>query len=145
MLSLMLDCLCCVVFVLCCVVLCCVCVVRVRVRVLCACSPTSWRDPSGASIKSRTVDQAVSTLEGYRQQIVDGADFAELAKVRGHTHSRQRTHDRTATSSTRTRKHIQHMTNTTAHTAGSTDLSSYSHVSCIPCPCLFIHVCTAIQ
>ena len=43
--------------------------------------PASWRDESGAVISKRSVEEAVQTLKGYRQQIVDKkATFQELAK-----------------------------------------------------------------
>jgi len=49
-------------------------------------NPTSWRDPSGSTIKSKSRDTAVSELKSYRDLIVanetekkDGNDFTSLA------------------------------------------------------------------
>ena len=44
-------------------------------------SPTSWKDASGAQIKSRSKETAIAHLQGLRQQIVDGADFATVART----------------------------------------------------------------
>jgi hypothetical protein len=40
--------------------------------------PASWKDANGDRIKLRTKQQAIDTLSQFRQQIVAGANFAEL-------------------------------------------------------------------
>lgn len=45
-------------------------------------SPTSWKDPEGAQIKSRTKEQAIAKLTELRNQITSGqAKFDVLARA----------------------------------------------------------------
>ncbi len=51
-------------------------------------NPTSWKDPEGSTIKSRSKDEAIEMIKAIRQQIVDKkAKFADLAKTESHCSS----------------------------------------------------------
>eukprot|EP00455_Lapot_gusevi_P056730 TRINITY_DN9506_c0_g1_i1.p2 TRINITY_DN9506_c0_g1~~TRINITY_DN9506_c0_g1_i1.p2 ORF type:complete len:135 (-),score=31.99 TRINITY_DN9506_c0_g1_i1:132-488(-) len=41
--------------------------------------PASWKDPNGNEIRNRSKEKAISILTALRNQILNGADFAQLA------------------------------------------------------------------